>query len=84
VSVIKDILQSAGYGISPEFDSLFELVIMEADSRSLMNKEIVLTPQNRNDLYPQVQDRMANLSDSLDFTLVNAAYQSALTKAKTF
>ena len=84
ILVIKDILQSAEYSISPEFESLFELAVLEADSRSFLNKDIVINPQNRNELYTQIQDRMASLSDSIDFTLVNAAYQSALPKAKTF
>jgi len=82
--VVKDILQSANYDISSEFESLFELAEMQADNGTLVRTDIVVNPANRNELYPQIQDKMARLSDSLDFTLVNAAYQSALAKAKTF
>jgi hypothetical protein len=81
--VIKDILQAANYDISSEFESLFELAEMQADNGTLVRTDIVVNPANRNELYPQIQDKMARLSDSLDFTLVNAAYQSALAKAKS-
>ena len=82
--VVKDILQAANYDISSEFESLFELAEMQADSGTLVRTDIVVNPANRNELYPQIQDKMLRLSDNLDFTLVNAAYQSALTKAKNF
>jgi hypothetical protein len=81
--VVKDILQAANYDISSEFESLFELAEMQADSGTLVRTDIVVNPANRNELYPQIQDKMLRLSDNLDFTLVNAAYQSALAKAKS-
>jgi hypothetical protein len=82
--VVKDILQAADYDISSEFESLFELAEMQADSGTLVRTDIVVNPANRNELYPQIQDKMLRLSDNLDFTLVNAAYQYALAKAKSF
>lgn len=82
--VIKDILESAGYTLSPDFESLFELAVLESDNRTLLNKDIVVSPQNRNALYSRIQDKMATLSDSIHFNLVNQAYESALTKARTF
>jgi len=82
--VIKDIMQSAGYEISPEFDSLFELAEMQASNGTLSRTDIIVNPENRNALYATIGDKFARLSDSFGFDLVNAAYESALTKAKTF
>jgi hypothetical protein len=81
--IIRNILETAGYNVSEEFDSLFEIAEMQASQGTLVRTDIVVNPENRNELYPIISDKMARLSDSLDFTLVNAAYQSALSKAKT-
>jgi hypothetical protein len=82
--VVKDILTSAGYVLSIEFDSLFEIVEMQASNGTLSREDIVVNPENRTELYATVQDKIARLSDSISFDLVNAAYQQALDVARTF
>ena len=84
ILVVKDILVSAGYDISTEFESLFELAEMQASNGTLSRVDIVVNPENRTELYTTVQDKFARLSDSISFNLVNAAYQQALSVAKTF
>ena len=84
ILVVKDILSSAGYDISTEFDSLFEIAEMQASNGTLSRVDIVVNPANRTELYATVQDKFARLSDSISFDLVNAAYQQALDAARTF
>jgi hypothetical protein len=84
ILVVKDILSSAGYAISTEFDSLFEIAEMQASNGTLSRVDIVVNPANRTELYATVQDKFARLSDSISFDLVNAAYQQALDAARTF
>jgi hypothetical protein len=80
--VVKDILTAAGYKLSEEFDSLFEIAEMQASNGTLSRTDIVVNPENRTELYDTIQDKFTRLSDSISFTLVNAAYQSALSVAK--
>ena len=84
VLVVKDILSSAGYSISTEFESLFELAEMQASNETLSKVDIVVNPKNRTDLYSTIQDKLVRLSDNISLDLVNAAYQQTLNVAKTF
>lgn len=76
--ITKDILVAAGYDITPEFESLYELADEQADFGTLYKTEIVVNPANRTEDYATITNKINALSDSISFTAVNEKYQAAL------
>lgn len=76
--IIKDILIAAGYDITPEFESLYELADEQADFGTYYKTEIVVNPTNRTEDYATITNKINALSDSISFTAVNQKYQAAL------
>jgi hypothetical protein len=79
--IIKDIMTTAGYTITPSFDSLYELADEQTDLNARENTNIIIHPQNRTEEYDIIAAKINALSDMIPFETVNQKYQAALSKA---
>ena len=79
--ITKDILIAAGYDITPEFESLYELANEQADFGTTYQTKVVVNPVNRTDDYDVIRSKITSFSDSIPFTGVNQKYQAALAVA---
>jgi hypothetical protein len=76
--VVKDILVSAGYDITPEFEAFYELANEQADFGTTYQTNVVVNPVNRTEEYELVRSKINALSESINFSSVNEKYQAAL------